>query len=619
MASLLRHRGPDGYGIKHFGSAALIHTRLSIIDLSTGSQPLANEDESVWVTFNGEVFNFIELRSELERLGHNFRTQTDTETIVHAYEEWGDSFVNRLNGQFAFAIWDIPRQRMLLARDRVGVRPLYYRQSDRGLFFSSEIKVLDADGAGLKIDPRGLAQVFTFWSTVGSQTVFEGVKALPPGCLLIAEAGRTQLSRYWDWQFPRREDTRRISVGDAAEELRSLLSDAVRLQLRSDVPVGAYLSGGLDSSGIAAFARVDSSVKLRTFAVTFGDAEFDESRHQLAMSNYLGTEHSSLRCSQGDIAAVFPRLIFHTEAPVLRTGPAPLMLLSEFVRSSGFKVVLTGEGADEVFGGYDLFKEAQIRRFWARQPDSRWRPSLFTRLYPYLRNSPVSSEAFARQFFGQDLLSLSSPFYAHVSRWATTRRTWGFFSDGLRSSLRGWTPEDDLMAILPKDMESWEGMARDQYVEASTLLYGYLLSSQGDRVAMANSVEGRVPYLDHRVIEFANQLPARLKLRGLREKAVLREALRPMLPSDIITRTKQPYRSPDSASFFINGSCPEYVKWQFSKVRLEEAGLFSVSATQRLFEKCRAGRAIGFSDNMAFVGILSAMLLEEQFVQRRST
>ncbi len=597
----------------------LIHTRLSIIDLATGTQPLANEDGTVWVTFNGEIFNYLELRQELQRAGHQFRTTSDTETLVHAYEEWGDDFVQRLNGQFAFAIWDGRRRRLILARDRTGVRPLFFRRQAGRLHFASEIKALDAEAGGMQIDVQGLAQVFTLWSTVGTRTVFRDIQSLPPGHMLICEDARQRLHKYWEWRFPSADAVRGIGMKEAAEELRALLIDAVRLQLRSDVPVGAYLSGGLDSSGLAALVRRNSSARLRTFSVTFADAEFDESDHQEAMARFLGTEHSSVRCHASDIAGIFPRLIRHTETPILRTAPAPLMLLSEYVRRQGFKVVLTGEGADEVFGGYDLFKEAKIRRFWAKQPESRARPQLLARLYPYLRNSPVSSSAFAKHFFGQGLGDTGAPFYGHRTRWSTTRKTWAFFSDDVRAQLRGWSPEDDLAATLPPDIGGWEGLARDQYVEASTLLYGYLLSSQGDRVAMANSVEGRVPYLDHRVIEFANQLPARLKLRGLREKAVLREALSPFLPTDIVARTKQPYRAPDSASFFAAGAPAEYVQSQFSQSRLSEAGLFNPTAARQLLEKCRVGRAIGFPDNMAFVGILSTMLLDEQFTQNRIT
>jgi asparagine synthase (glutamine-hydrolysing) len=617
MIATLEHRGPDGFGYFQDGPVGLAHARLSIIDLATGDQPIANEDRSVWTVFNGEIFNYVELRAALEKAGHVFRTSSDTETIVHAYEEYGDDFVQHLNGQFAIALWDRRRRRLLLVRDRTGIRPLFVHRDGARLLFASEIKaILAVSERARRLDLRGLAQVFTFWSTVGERTTFESVRSVPPGCMLSIENGRETLSRYWCWSYPEAGDYSRASFDEAAEELRALLADAVRLQLRADVPVGAYLSGGLDSSIIVSMVRQHTDVPLRTFSVCFDEAEFDESEYQRTMVRHLGTDHTALRCSNGDIGAAFARLIEHTETPILRTGPVPLMLLSGHVRNSGFKVVLTGEGADEVFAGYDLFKEAQIRRFWARQPQSKWRPLLLSRLYPYLRHSPVGSGAYAQSFFGHGLEDVGSPFYAHTQRWLTTSRLHAFLSQDVKAQLAGVRPEDELAALLPADISSWDGLSRDQYVEAQTLLSGYLLSSQGDRVAMANSVEGRVPFLDHRVIEFANRLPPRYKLRGLTEKAVLRRAVQDLLPSAIVKRVKQPYRSPDSRSFFAGGAGAALVEDLLSAERLRSAGYFDSAAVGRLVDKCRAGRAIGFADNMAFVGILSTMLVHDAFVRR---
>jgi asparagine synthase (glutamine-hydrolysing) len=380
------------------------------------------------------------------------------------------------------------------------------------------------------------------------------------------------------------------------------------------VPVGAYLSGGLDSSGIVALIKKFTSTPVRTFSVAFEDAEYDESSHQQALVRFLGTDHTTIRCTREQIGMQFPKLVEHVEIPVLRTAPVPLMMLSGLVRQSGYKVVLTGEGADEVFGGYDLFKEAKIRRFWARRPGSKARAALLTRLYPYLKHSPVGSSSMAESFYGQGLADVENPVYAHEPRWATTRRTWNFFSAAVRHELAAANVTDDLQSLLPAGFRDRGGLERDQYVEVQTLLTGYLLSSQGDRVAMANSIEGRFPFLDHTVIEFANRLPARYKIRGLTEKAVLRKALEPLLPEDIVKRVKQPYRAPDSQSFFREKVPMDYVAALLSPERLKRSGLFDSGAVSRLFEKCRMGRAIGFSDNMAFVGILSTMLLDEAFV-----
>ncbi len=630
MIRTLAHRGPDGFGFHAADRVGLAHARLSIIDLSTGDQPIRNPRGTVWTVFNGEIFNYIELRRELEAEGRVFYTHSDTEVIVHLYDRDGDAFVERLNGQFAIALWDDERQRLVLARDRAGIRPLYLARDGGRLWFASEVKaLLAALPQCAQLDPRGLAETFATWSAVEPHTVYRGVESLPPGHLLTREQdGRETLRRYWDWTFPDAADTAPsrypLSVEDAAAELRALLIDAVRLQLRADMPVGAYLSGGLDSSGIVAMIRSFTDTPVRTFSVAFEDGEYDESEHQQAMVRHLGTDHSTLRCSRRDIGDAFPRLIRHTETPVLRTAPVPMMLLAGSVRAHGYKVVLTGEGADEVFGGYDLFKEAKIRRFWARQPDSAFRPRLLERLYRYLPNSPVRNPAFARSFFGQGMEHLHRPVFAHVPRWAISQRALGLFSTELSAALRAqvggdFDPLAAVEAILPTNIGAWSPLAQDQYVEAKSLLSGYLLSSQGDRVAMANSIEGRFPFLDHRVIEFANRLPPSYKIRGLTEKFLLRRALADLLPEDIAKRTKQPYRAPDSSSFFFGGEPLDYVADLLSESSVRAAGYFDPAAVVRLFEKCRAGRAAGFTDNQAFVGVLSTMLLDRTLRETRAT
>lgn len=627
MIHTLHHRGPDGYGFHVGNGVGLAHARLSIIDLATGQQPIHNERRTVWTVFNGEIFNYVELRQLLERQGHRFYTQSDTEVIVHLYEQHGDDFVSHLNGQFAIALWDAERRRLLLARDRTGIRPLFHTRAHGRLWFGSEIKALLAVlPQRATLDPTGLAQTLNYWGPVDPATVFEGIHSLPPGHVLtVDDGGRETLRRYWDWRFPAAADqtmasARRMfgSEEQAAAELRELLIDAVRLRLRADVPVGAYLSGGLDSSGIVALIRRFTDTPVRTFSVAFADSEFDESAEQAAMVRHLATEHTTMHCSRRDIGMAFPQLIRHTETPILRTAAAPLMLLSARVRAEGYKVVLTGEGADEVFGGYDIFKEAKVRRFWARQPKSRFRPRLLGRLYGYLENSPVGNAAFAQAFFGKGMEHIDRPIFAHAPRWATSQHALRFLSADMRASIGDWQPLDGYEQRLPASIMSWHPLARDQYVEAKSLLAAYLLPAQGDRVAMANSIEGRFPYLDHRLIEFANRLPPSWKIRGLTEKYLLRRALDGLLPPDILHRTKQPYRAPDQSSFFFDGKPLDYVADLMSSERIRAAGYFDADATGRLFDKCRRGRAIGFADNQAFVGILSTMLLDETFLRRSS-
>ena len=617
MIRAIRYRGPDGDGFLCEDSIGLAHARLSIIDLASGQQPIHNEDQSVWVVFNGEIFNYVELRAQLEQQGHHFYTQSDTEVIVHLYEQHGEDFVQHLNGQFAIALWDRTRRQLVLARDRTGIRPLFYTRVNGRLAFASEAKALFAlPEVPRRIAPQALAEIFTFWAPLEPHCIFDGIEALPPGHVMVVADGTSRVRRYWDWSFPDAPVRDDRSADECAEQLRTLLIDAVRLQLRADVPVGAYLSGGLDSSIVTTLIRHFSDTPLRTFSLAFEDDEFDESGYQQEMVRYLGTTHSEIRCSKADIAAAFPRAIWHTESPILRTAPAPLMMLSGLVREQGYKVVLTGEGADEVFGGYDIFKEARVRRFMARSPQSASRAGLLSRLYPYLKHSPATGGAFAKAFFSDGIEHLGKPYYGHVPRWTTTSRARQFFSKDLRESLAGWNPHAALEATLPAGIARWPALGRDQYIEAHTLMSGYLLNSQGDRMAMANSIEGRFPFLDHRLIEFANQLPPRYKLMGLTEKYLLKRSMKGLLPDTIRQRSKQPYRAPDSQSFFQDGKPVDYVAELLSAERVAAAGYFDPVAVGKLVEKCRSGRAIGFADNMAFVGILSTMCIDEMFIRR---
>ena len=617
MVAALRHRGPDDGGVYLDGRVGLGHRRLSIVDLSAGGhQPLANADGSVWISFNGEIFNYVELRRELESRGHLFRSSSDTETIVQAYMEAGPGCVEAFNGDFAYALWDRNRQRLVLARDRMGVRPLYYTFRDGVLVFASEIKsLLEYPGVHAELDPIALEQCFSFWFPLAPRTPYRGILELPPGHQLVAENGNISVSAYWKLAFPHASEARadRRGEGEVAEELESLLDDATRIRLRADVPVGAYLSGGFDSSATTALARRQTG-RLRTFSVGFESAEFDETGYQREVVAALGTEHSMLTCSRADIARSFPEVIRHTERPVLRTAPAPLYLLAGLVREHGFKVVVTGEGADEVFGGYDIFKEAKVRRFWARRPQSKWRPLLLRRLYPYLAGMQAQSMDYLQAFFRSDLEKLDDPLYSHLPRFNLTRRATRFFSDDLRRSLGGYDALQDLRERLPAAFRSWHPLSQAQYLETAFLLPGYILSSQGDRVAMAHGIEGRFPFLDHRVVEFAARIAPRLKLKGLREKHILRHALGRLLPPVISERPKQPYRAPDSESFF-GAAAPQFVEDLLSAPALERSGYFNPQAVGRLAAKCRAGGPIGAGDNMAFIGVLSTQLLDSMFVR----
>lgn len=612
MVAIQNYRGPDGFGFYVDKRIGLGHARLSIIDLDGGWQPIHNEDKTVWITFNGEIFNYLELREDLLKKGHEFYTRSDTEVIVHLYEHYGIDCLKYLNGQFAFALWDRNIERLFLARDRVGIRPIYYSFIDGSIIFASEIKALFTDHrVKREIDPFALDQIFTFWTTIPPRTAFRDVNELPAGHYLVAEGKNWKVKEYWNLDFTPAGSIK--TEPEYAEQLRELLIDATKLQLRADVPVGAYLSGGIDSSVITTLIKRFTDTPLRTFSVTFGDEAYDESAYQKDMVEHLDTDHSNIRCSYPDIGKIFPEIIWHTETPILRTAPAPMYLLSKLVRDSGYKVVLTGEGSDEILAGYDIFKEAKARRFIERYPGSQFRLLILKRLYPYFANSPARALKYAETFFKVDATSYPVQYYSHIPRWATTEKTKVFFSDRLKEDLSSHKNIDDLSLFLHSDFSQYDYLSQAQYIETKTLLPGYLLSSQGDRVAMAHSIEGRFPFLDHRVIEFCCKLPPHVRMSALKEKYILKESMKDLLPLSVIERTKQPYMAPDSKSFFY-GEDLDYVEELLSDKYLRDTGYFNPQSVSFLIKKVRQNPVLGFKDNMAIVGIISTLLLHDMFV-----
>jgi asparagine synthase (glutamine-hydrolysing) len=621
MVAALRHRGPDEFGLYRDRRAGLGHARLSIIDIATGRQPMCNEDETLWAVYNGEIFNYVELRAELLALGHTFRTRSDTEVLIHAYEEWADGAFSRFNGQFAVALWDAVDETLVLARDRLGVRPLYLTEHGGRLWFASEVKAIFAGDRSIPraLDPVGLAETFTFWATVAPQSVFEGVIELEPGHVRTVSRRGMKDRAFWTPRYPvDRKDEFRGSLDEAVERLRAAIEAAVGLRmLRADVPVGSYLSGGLDSSYVAALGRRVKGEKFSTFSMRFEDAEYDETPYQRTMAALIGSDHREIRVTRRDIARVFPDVVAQAERPLLRTAPAPLFLLSKLVRDAGIKVVLTGEGADEMFAGYDLFLEGSVRRFWGRQPASTLRPRLLERLYPYLARSPVSQRTMAREFFGRDRERWAEPAFAHQTRWRSAAALQRLFTADARAAAQHVDVTERLLASLPQDFARWSFLAQDQYLEVRTLHSGYVLSSQGDRMLMAHSVEGRFPFLDANVVELANSLPPRFKLLGLDGKHVLKRAAAGLVPDEIIRRPKQPVRAPDALSF-VGPKLPAWIADVTSARAVADAGVFEPRAVDRLWRKCQSagdGEQFSNADNMALVGFLSTGLLHEQLIR----
>jgi asparagine synthase (glutamine-hydrolysing) len=619
MLSMITHRGPDEFGTyvdKHIGMGT---ARLSIIDLANGQQPMRHDETGVVIVFNGEVFNYPELREPLVQEGYVFHTHSDTEVILNLYLKHGESFPTLLNGQFAVAIWDPRVEKLILARDRFGICPLFYYEDGDRLLFGSEMKSILTDAKVPRaINPRAIDQIFTFWTPIGQHTALMGVRELPPGYLLVRQGDQLRLSAYWSWPFPGQQKQSELSFSQAKEEFTERLFAAVGLRLRADVEVGSYLSGGIDSSAIVALASRLRPRELRTYSIAFKEESYDERKYQQIVADHYQTVQKTFECGDEDINDVFERVVWHTETPLFRTAPAPLNILSQHVRSDGIKVVLTGEGSDEVLLGYDIFREVKVRRFWRRQPDSRWRNQLFKRLYAYLpqfanpRFANITIESF------RNTLLADSPFYSHLIRWNNNATNKAYFSDDLRSELVGYNGLEELEALMPPDYHRADDIDRAQYLELITLLRGYLLSSQGDRMTMGNSIEARFPFLDHEFVNFANSLPRNFKLVGLKDKHILRESMEALLPEEIRYRPKFAYQAPEIRAFFgVNRTRSPLVDEYLSDSIVQEAGLFRKELVSALLKKVETSglSRLGTRDNIAFVQMLSTHIFYRKFIK----
>lgn len=615
MTRILSYRGPDEEGYYYGEGVGLGHRRLSIIDISGGKQPVHNENGKIWVVYNGEVFNYLELMDLLKKKGHRFYSRCDTEVLVHLYEEYGEDFVEKLNGQFAIALWDSKKRQLILARDRVGIRPLYYSElADGSVVFGSEMKSIFCHPAiHPRLDPAGLEQIFTLWVTVPPRTVFSGIKELMPGSILKLKSSGMTHKRYWKVNFPEKDSYESRSPEYYSENLRELLYDAVAIRLRADVPVAAYLSGGLDSSIISALVKKHHNNDLITFSVTFKNSDFDERVHQKVMVDFLKTDHRSIEIDDDFIGAIFGDVVWHAESPMIRTAPAPLYALSELVRNNNIKVVLTGEGADEIFGGYNIFKENIIRRFWAKDPDSKLRPLLLQKLYPYIKNH-AAAKNYWQLFFKNGLQNTDNIYYSHQLRWNNTSRIKRFFSNYYREKFdEEKNIYGELENFIDRDMTRWHPLCQAQYLEIVLFMSGYLLSSQGDRMMMGHSVEGRFPFLDYRVIEFASTVPPDMKIQLLNEKYLLKTAYKELIPESVLSRAKQPYRAPIAACF-VNQN--EYLSTKIlSRECIESSGIFNADSVQNLVDKAKTGGSqISEVDNMAIAAVVSTQLLYHSFI-----
>ena len=579
MSDILRHRGPDGEGFHVAPGVGLGFRRLAIIDLATGDQPIANEDGDVVVVCNGEIYNHVELRDALAAGGHRFRTASDVETIVHLYEDHGDDFVSRLRGMFAIALWDARRRRLLLARDRFGMKPLYYATTGDAIVFGSEQKAILASGL-VPPDPdfQTMRQLLTYGRAVTPRTIVAGIRKLPPGHVLSWQAGDARLSRYWEVAFPARHDYERRPAGEWADGLRERLDESVRLHMRSDVPVGAWLSAGIDSSSVAALMSRIAPDPVHTFTMVFDDPDYDELRGRRALDDFPGYRLVGHRvpCDAHDFAGM-PAAIWHTEGQVLGAISIGQMRVAQ-ASAERVKVVMCGEGSDEILGGYSWYPTLPLLA------------PLFA--LPLAARRRIAAIAAIRRRWPGAASTIAGPRemdferYSHsISPLAGQRAAERLFSRDVRDALRREGAVTDGLPT-PEGFETWHPFARMQYFDIRHRMGdGVVLNL--DAATMAHSVEARVPFLDHPLVEYCARIPPGVKMRWPREKHVLRRAMEPVLPGEIVWRRKSPMRVPIEP--WLRSELPPFAREELAEARLAEAGLFDANQVAVALRRHREG------------------------------
>jgi asparagine synthase (glutamine-hydrolysing) len=589
MRDVVAHRGPDDAGLYSDDFAALGHRRLSIVDLAAGHQPLANEDDTIWIVFNGEIYNHADVRPELESAGHRYRTRSDTETIVHAYEQWGDASVERLRGMFAFAIWDTPRRRLLLARDRLGVKPLYWTEVNGRLLFGSEIKsILESGLIVARPNEAALPELLSTRYLSGTETLFAGIHRLLPGHTLVYENGRVTIEQYWDVPAGRHvEDVARLSDGDAVARFRELLEESVRVRLMADVPLGMFLSGGLDSSAIAALMAGMIDRPLQTFSVAFKDRAFSELDYARQVSQAIKADAHEIVIDDRDFFGALPRLIWHEDEPIAHPSSVPLYFVSALA-SQSVKVVLTGEGSDELLAGYGKYPRALVN--WRAAAAYGLVPSplrnfIADRLVPRL---PARLGRYAQRSFLAMPRTPEAMFFDNFAA-INLRRQRALLAPSLAHAA---TPEQAYSASRAYfDAPNGGSTTLDRLLYTDLKTYLVELLMKQDQMSMAASIESRVPFLDHRLVEFAAALPARLKLRGFKTKWILREAVKDILPAAILNRPKMGFPVPFAA--WARGPWRDAVRDVLLDSRSRQRGLIDPPAVERLIDAHARGAGAG--------------------------
>ena len=591
MRDVLVHRGPDEAGLFADGHAALAHRRLSIVDLTTGQQPLSNEDKTVWVSFNGEIYNHADVRRELEPYGHVYRTRSDTETIVHAYEQWGDECVHRFRGMFAFALWDAPQRRLLLVRDRLGIKPLYWSRTGDTLLFASEIKALLASGlVEAAANEAALPEALSTRYVAGDQTLFRGIRKLLPGHLLVFEDGDVKVRQYWDVPTGRPQSyaALRTRPDDLVARFRALLEESVRLRLMSDVPLGMFLSGGIDSSAIAALMARMIDRPLQTFSVAFDERAFNELEYAREVARAIGADAHEVVINDRDFFGALPRLVWHEDEPIAHPSSVPLYFVSALARQH-VTVVLTGEGSDELLAGYGKYPriawnwragtvyERMLPAAARRAVADSVVPRLPGRLGRYARRSFLAMDRTPESMFLDNFASI---------RLAEQRR---LLAPRLSASVDPRHAYASSMAHFDAPNGNSTFLDRLLYADIKTYLVELLMKQ--DQMSMATSIESRVPFLDHKLVEFAAALPDRWKLSGWTTKRILREAMRGVVPPSILNRPKMGFPVPFAS--WVRGGWNDVARQVLMDRRTRQRGVIDPVAVDQLLRDHAAGRTEG--------------------------
>ncbi len=609
---LINHRGPDDLHFANFDEIFYGGSvRLSIEAINYGKQPI--KDKRYIIGFNGEIFNYKELALKYNISNKLFNSEI--EFLLEAWKLKGNNMFKDFEGQFSIFIYDNYKNELVIARDPFGIRPLFFISNKKYFSFCSEIKGLSQlSNLSFALDGFAVGQISMFWTTIGDRTIFKDIKQVKRGHYAVISETKIKQIKYWEEPLINNQLKEFKNYNEAKDFLYSSLESSIKMQCHGEVGYASYLSGGIDSSALSFFLKkLNPNRKLKTFSITFDNKEYDESSAQKEAVRFLGLDHTSVNINNNDISSNFRKVINHAETLLFRTAPVPLYILSQKVNEMGHKVVFTGEGADEILLGYDLFAENRIRRFWNKNPKSNIRPKLLSKLYNYLpqfKNSRYFN--IIKDFYSNSLSNIDDLFYSHFVRWYQFHQVSSFFNFGISEKQLEEDLLKDFLSQIPCDLNKTSPDRRAQILEFETLLSGYLLSSQGDRMTMANSVEGRYPFLSQKFVKDISKISDNLKTVGIKSKSLFRETMLNKIPTSITKRPKVAYQAPEAKSFLDNNFISDEAIFLNDTSKnidiINHKNLLSLN--KKITDKFSSNR-LGFRENMAYIMCMSAAHLSD--------